>query len=436
MNSESAWIQNLGQALGSQQTEHSAPFLDLKRNAFAKFQEQGFPRFKDEMWKYTNPANFIKNSEPLDVELGSALLDIKDLIAYNISIVDGKLDPNSIAALQSDGLKVGLATGNEPDFSQNFESVIRYGDGFQQLALSAAHEIIKIEVAPNVTLDKPVVLHFVNSGKSKQTGMMAPICFVSLGENSSAQIVEYIYSLGETAAWTQPVTSYRLAPSANLLLLKMISASTQLLSYTHLYQARYSQANVLSIMSGGKVLRNILNVEQDGPGVYCKANGLSLVKSGEHFDVRSRFLHLKPQGTSQQLYKSVVSEKARFVFNGKIYIEKDAQKVDASMLNKNLLLGKLAEADTKPELEVYADDVKAGHGASVGQLDISELFYLMSRGISKRRALELLARAYVDELVLDIPSESLREWINIKLAAQLKTISQQIEASINANEDV
>lgn len=411
--------------------------LSYPQKAFESFKAVGLPRLKDEMWMYTNPISFAKNAEPVFSSSASLpSLDLNDDMLH-IPFIDGAVNEEACSKILEEGVVLKVIRGNEPEIAEHFDAFDKNADGFQMLAIAAMQSALYIRIKNDCVIEKPIVLHFIETGDVKSSGMLSPICLLNIGRGSRVEVIEKVYSLEAGKAWTQPITSYIQEENSKLEILKLLSPALpqQLLMYSQLQQKNAASASILSVMTSGKLLRNLLTVNQIGEEAHCKTKGLALIKSGEHFDMRSRLFHLKERGVSEQLYKSVVSEKARFVFNGKIYIEKGAQKVNSSMLNKNLLLGKLAEADTKPELEVYADDVQAGHGASIGQLDLSELFYLMSRGISRGQALELLAKAYVEELILEVESETLKREASRQLAHQLEEFSHQIEGLISKEEE-
>lgn len=409
----------------------TSTFERLQESAQKQFEAKGFPHLKDEMWKYTNPAAFARKARPIPAQEGLSV-SRDPAPGHTIRFVDGHVDVNVLKELNAEGVKLRFLSEGGAEVERHFQQVLKKGDGFQAMALAHLNNGLLVEISPDVKLDKPLHLDFIESGMSSEEGMFAPVCFITVGERASVEVIENVVSRGSSRAWQQPVTSYRLKDSASLQLLNVMDPGhdSQLLKFGYIEQAQDSHVEVLSVLVSGKISRNILTIDQQGERAFCRSNGLGLVRSGSHFDMRSLLLHGKASGVSHQLYKSVVSEKGRFVFNGKIYIAPNAQKVDSSMLNKNLLLGRMAEADTKPELEVYADDVKAGHGASIGQLDLSELFYLMSRGISKQKALELLAHGYVEELILGLKSSAQREFATLKLSEQVENLSRQIEASL------
>ena len=182
--------------------------------------------------------------------------------------------------------------------------------------------------------------------------------------------------------------------------------------------------------SGAAWARGSLKI--DIKGEHCEANihGLTLARGEQHIDQRVEVNHHAALTTSSQLFKGVLKDHARGVLNGKIFIARDAQKVVSSQLNHNLLLSSTAEADTKPELEIYADDVKANHGASVGQLDEAKLFYLLSRAIPRHEAVQMLARAFAGDVLMKVPALALRELLSEQVAAVLPDFAPQMEMGL------
>jgi Fe-S cluster assembly protein SufD len=188
------------------------------------------------------------------------------------------------------------------------------------------------------------------------------------------------------------------------------------IGHTRVWQKRNSTFESFVFSLGSKLGRHNLWIELDGEGSLANMNGLYLSHEGQHQDSFSVVDHKSAQAQSHQYYKGIISEKSRAVFNGKILIRKDSQKTDSSQLNRNLLLGKNAEIDTRPQLEIYADDVKAAHGASIGRLNRDQIFYLESRGISRTQALDLLCRGFAEDVVFRIPNEDIRSLIDPMLA--------------------
>ena len=186
---------------------------------------------------------------------------------------------------------------------------------------------------------------------------------------------------------------------------------------TYVQQARDSRLDAFTLTAGGKLPRNTLTVGQTGPGAHAAINGLYTVRDHQLVDNHTVIDHRCEHGSSEQLYKGILQGKGKTVFNGKIFVRPEAQQTNAYQLNRNLLLSPKAEANTKPQLEIYADDVKCSHGASVGPLDANELFYLLSRGIPQERAISMLSHGFVEDVLATVKNEGLRDRLRQTLAS-------------------
>lgn len=408
--------------------------------ALSRFERSGLPKIKDELWKYTSPQTFVAGALPWGVsggdQVSSAMASGKNQNSlssfeqncFHLQIIDGKVSAASLEEVNRLGLKVSLISACETKLDRHVKMLLEHGDGLQNLGFAAQSCALLVEVPAQCELTRSLLIDFQMEAAAPSGLMVTPIVCVELGQRSFLKVIER-YSSGAEKVWQQPLISYWQEESSRLHVARIIRLhdQAQMLSFSSLYQETASEAELLTLVTSGKLVRCLNHVHQAGESAFCRSHGLALLKPHAHCDLRSFFSHNKPSTSAEQLFKSVVSEKGRFVFNGKIFIGEGAQKTHSSMLNKNLLLGSLAEADCKPELEVYADDVKANHGASVGQLDQSELFYLMSRGLSQDKSLELLARGYIEDVVLSFSSRDMRDFVFQQLAENLKDMIHRIE---------
>jgi Fe-S cluster assembly protein SufD len=278
-----------------------------------------------------------------------------------------------------------------------------------------------LDVPRKMILKNPIHLIFISWAGTK-AAMSNPRSLMVLGANSQAVLVETYIGLEGEPYFTNAVTELVGEENATIVHCRFQNESQNAfhIATTQVHLAGNSQLTSQSISLGGSLARSDLNVSLDGEGVSATLEGLYVASGSQHTDHHTRIDHRKPYGTSRQLYKGVLNGKSRGVFNGKIVVHKNAQRTDAAQVNRNLLLGGQAWANTKPELEIYADDVKCTHGSTVGQPDEDSVFYLRSRGIGRERAASLLAHAFAGDLIERIRIEPIRTELNDLLADKIQ----------------
>ncbi len=253
-----------------------------------------------------------------------------------------------------------------------------------------------IYVPKNTVIDKPIQLLFIHSGKNN-TSLNQPRNLVVLDELSQATIIETYVAIDDSAEYfTNAVTEILIAAQAKVEYFKIQQESKLAFHIGTTFTRLQRDSNFVahSLALGGKLVRSDLSVSLADLGASCALNGLYLAQHKQHIDHHTVIDHMQPHGTSYEFYRGIIADQARAVFNGRVLVQKDAQQTDAHQENHNLLLSSDAEIDTKPQLEIYANEVKCAHGATVGQLDDEALFYLQSRGISQAKARNLLINAF------------------------------------------
>ena len=280
-----------------------------------------------------------------------------------------------------------------------------------------------IEIARKSILDKPIRLNHISILEAANTTTQ-PRIVIKVGEQAQASIVELYTSKGEFSAFTNVVTDIEVKPAAIFSHAKVVDESSQMthISSTRVRLERDATFNDLNGCYAGGIVRQDLNVIIDGENAEANLNGIYVGSEQDHFDNHLNVIHRKPHARSSQAYKGVMGDKSRAVFNGKIIIERYAQKSDASQINKNLLLSDTAEVDTKPELWVDADDVKAAHGATVSQLDENEIFYFQTRGITRSKAEAMLARGFVEEIIYNENDSKVRTFVEGYLSKSFPSV--------------
>jgi Fe-S cluster assembly protein SufD len=404
------------------------PYLEkLQDLAWSQFLELGLPNRTDEMWKYTNLASVL--SSPLSLVQKQKSLTTTLASDSKLVFLDGVL-----VALPAELIRQGLLitsssarTLTESQAKKIYQSTSKVRDGVQAIGLSAPTDVVYIEVLKSTRLEKPLTIEYRSTGASH---WIQPLMYIDVAENAELQLLE-IAATGESEEGIingQLQIAIGSRAQVHHLRSLSLSASTKYLSRVSVQQKLLSHYQSTILARGGSILRNVLIVEQQEPQAEAECNGLYLTENKEHSDHRVVIHHLAERGWSRQLYKGVLKDASRAVFNGKIYIGPGAQKVDSKQMNQNLVLDRRAEIDSKPELEVYADDVTANHGSAIGQLDPQQLFYLMSRAIPRPEAIRILSKGFIEEVVLKVRSKALRaasdEWMMLALDHFQKSVEK------------
>jgi Fe-S cluster assembly protein SufD len=371
-----------------------SPLQRLRRTAFERFAALGFPTLKDEEWRFTNLAPLLKVPfEPGDNG------QRPHFGPQNTSLPDGVVVSSLAEAL------IRYPELVEPHLA-------RYADYAEHpfTALNTAFLLdgAFVYVPGGKVVEEPIELAFT----TEAAGTL-PVwhrrCLIVAGPHSQARIVER-YDASDGVSFTNAVTEVVAAEDSVLDYYRVQNESRQAfhIATVQVHQERGSTFTSHVVARGGRIARTDLNVVLDGEACTCTLNGLSLATGEQLIDNHTRIDHAQPRCTSHELYKAILDGRAHGVFNGKIYVHLDAQKTDARQTNQTLLLSDEAVMDTKPQLEIFADDVKCTHGASIGQLDEEQLFYLRTRGIDRTAARRLLTYGFANDIIGRVQIESLR----------------------------
>ncbi|MCM8529432.1 MAG: Fe-S cluster assembly protein SufD [Lentisphaeraceae bacterium] len=388
---------------------------DIQSEALATLKKEGFPTKKVELWKYTGVEPIVESDFSIAKEAAEVTFNpIPE--TYSLVFVDGVYSETlSNIAGTPEGLVIkSLAQAFEENTSAVQQALSEApndcSDAFTHLNRAFLKQGIFIEVAKNVAVEKP--LHIVNIGSRENTvSMTRNIIVVNTG--AELEIFEDFISQGDAKTFSNPVTDIHLCKNAVLRHTKNQSQNT---NSFHIASIRVSQERDSSyfssvLTSGSAISRLNLDTELNDENASCDFKGLYAIKGSQLADNHTVMNHNAARTFSDQLYKGILDDRSRGVFNGKVFIAKDAQQVESAQLNKNLMLSKSARIDTKPELDVYADDVKAAHGAAIGQLNEEELFYIQSRCISKDDAMAMLVHGHMEEIIATVKSESIRTYL-------------------------
>ncbi|MDQ1708181.1 MAG: Fe-S cluster assembly protein SufD [Pyrinomonadaceae bacterium] len=411
----------------------------LRENAMTAFQELGFPATKDEEWKYTNVAAISKGKfQPHALVAGElrsrevAAFTVPEAVDSQLVFVDGVLrtDLSSLTALSNQVVALELS---EAIATERYSEIVRthlgrgadyVAHGFTALNTAFISSGAFIYLPADISLAAPIHLLFLATGQQRAN---FPRVLVVAETNSSATVVESYAATGAGPYFTNAVVEIVLGEGARLEHYKVQreSAAAFHVATTVAELGANSSYDSTNITFGAQLSRNDIQVIMDHEGAECWVDGLYLVTANQHTDTHSVIDHRQPHCTSHQLYKGILDGKSRAVFNGKVFVRHDAQKTDAMQTNKNLLLSNEARVDTKPQLEILADDVKCAHGAAVGQLDPEELFYLEARGLHPELARNLLTYGFAEEVIVKIKLDSIRSQLD---EAVLHRLNARLEA--------
>lgn len=407
----------------------SAPWIrELRHCGLALFAERGFPTTRDEEWKHTSTRALASTTFDLArAECGGDLPEsVASLIdgfeAHHVIFVNGRYHSTARGSLTGK-LQVGALMGflnDEPGLLEGLLGKTATLEDHPFTALNAAFmETGAVVMVPDgMVLDRPIHVLFAGDSVSGRTH---PRNVVVLGEGAQASVVESYVSLGGGVHFTNGVTEIRLGKNSSLEYVKVLSenAASYHVHDLRVHQAKDSRFTSHTFTMGGGWVRNDISSALDAEGVECTLNGLYLGSGTQHLDNHTTVDHRQPHGTSNELYKGVLGDRARGVFNGRVVVRENAQKTNAQQSNRNLLLSEEAAVNTKPQLEILANDVKCAHGSTIGQLDADMVFYLRARGIDAERARNVLVYAFASELVDRVGIAPVRRRLGDLLAARL-----------------
>jgi Fe-S cluster assembly protein SufD len=374
------------------------------------FSETGFPTTRHEDWRYTNLAPIIEVSNVWlrDTAAGDTERPVSDAItkyaaelaaqidAYWIVIANGVVQKTSLARLSEHVLRLNAITVA----GDNLMQPLSVDEPMTQFNAALLREVLHITIRAGEALDKPLGLLMIDdAGTSAALSQTRVI--IETERNSRAEIIEYHASTGENGHFANVVTELELAAGAAVNYVRIQNRDPAHFQTGKLTARllRDSRLHHSAFDLGGGLIRNDVDVDIAEPGASVELYGLYLASGRQHIDNHTRVDHRVGPATSTEEYRGILSDRSRSVFNGKAIVHRGADGTDARQANHNLLLSDKAEIDTKPELEIYADDVKCSHGATVGQLDKTALFYLRSRGLDRDEAAQVLTRAFAATIV-------------------------------------
>lgn len=408
------------------------PVHDVRTEAMKNFETKGFPSKKDEAWKYTSLNSLQKVDFSIFPKQENALeyKDVKkyfihDIDTYKIIFVDGVFSSH-LSETTHDGVDICLMSSalTKPMYKQiidvYFNKVASKDESLTTLNTAFCKEGAYIYIPKNKMPKKPVeIIHFATGNEASL--MLQPRNLIVVEENAELQVIERHQSLTANAVLTNCVTEIFAAKSANIDYYKVQNdaATASLIDNTYVNQKSKSFVNVHTFSLGGKLTRNNLNFYQNGEYMDSTMKGVTILGAKQHVDHHTLVHHIEPNCESHQDYKGIYGENSTGVFNGKIIVDKLAQKTNAFQQNNNILISDKASINTKPQLEIFADDVKCSHGCTIGQLDEDAMFYLQSRGIPEKEARALLMYAFANNVLESVRIPELKARINKLIAKKL-----------------
>ncbi|KAB7896132.1 Fe-S cluster assembly protein SufD [Rouxiella sp. S1S-2] len=405
----------LFESVGGEQSSHA-------HNHWQQVLRLGFPHAKMEDWKYTPVAPllgnqfFLPEEQTLSAEKFEAL--VLPIDAYRLVFVDGRFS-QALSDSATGEFEIEKLT---PAIQQTLPEAVE-SEVFLHLTESLAQHGLKIRLPKGKHAEKPLYLLHISSGrdKSREVNTVHHRYHVEIESGANAEIIEHYVSLNDLGHFTGARLTANVGDNATLSHYKLSFESQASFHFAHndLVIGRDANVSSNSFLLGAGLTRHHTSARHDGEGSNLNMNSLLLPMDSELADTRTYLEHNKGYCNSHQLHKVIVNDKAKAVFNGMIYVAKDAIKTDGKMTNNNLLLSDKAEVDTKPQLVIWADDVKCGHGATVGRMDEEQLFYLRARGINAFDARNMIIFAFAAELTEAIENETLRKVVIARIAGRL-----------------
>ena len=418
---------------GVRESSPTVPWLELVRtSAMERFEQLGFPTVHDEEWKYTNLASLTKQSfvpatRAEELSIDTASLVYPETATAHLVVVNGFLSEELSVKTGLDSVVAIdlLSAVADARYNKIARSYLARNAGYHDSGLAALNTAfvqsgLFLFIPRETKLETPIQVTFLTKADSTDKATF-PRLLVVAEENSSATIIESFVSTGEQPYFTNAIAEIVVKDGARLEHYRVQRESREAfhVSLTSAELGRSSSYDTTSINMGAKLARHDISVVMDHEGAECWVDGLYLVGANQHSDTHSLIDHKQPHCNSHQLYKGILDDNGRAVFNGKIFVREGAQKTDAMQTNKNLLLSPQARVDTKPQLEIYADDVKCAHGAAVGQIDPEEMFYLQARGINADLGRSLLTYGFAEEVIGKIKIDSIRAQLDEVVLSQL-----------------
>ena len=405
-------------------------FQQRRKESMERLKQDGFPTIRNEEWKYTNLQPLLKKEFELQASISSITLEeineyiLKDTDTYLMVFLNGVFQPNlsSISCQKAHISTIKNANEEQQKIIEKYwgSCLPKKGETFVDLNTAFADDGAFIRVKNNQTVDKPIeVLYLTTEENGPSFSQVRNLIIVE--QNAEVQIVERHQNLGSTVNFTNFVSEVFAAQDSRVSYYKVQNDVTHasLVDNTHVMQERQSNVHVGTYSFGGKLIRNNLHFYSAGEHCESHMDGVTIIGDGQTVDHHTLVDHQEPHCYSRELYKGIYLGKSHGIFNGKVIVRQKAQKTNAFQQNDNILLSDKAHIDAKPQLEIFADDVRCSHGCTIGQLDKNALFYLRSRGIPKSEAQGLMTYAFASDALEYVKIPQLATRLNRVIAEKL-----------------
>jgi len=410
-----------------QATDAATPLQPVRQKAFADFLQMGVPTVRHEEWKYTRIGSLF--NKEFKLKASDAAVEFTRLPGHEdaneLVFVNGKYSAG-LSVLKSASLTLltlGEAAVTHSDFvAAHFNHSSHYlRDGINALNTALTEGAIFLHVKKGKTAEHPVYIYNITDAREENV-VSQPRSLVQVSEAAQLQIVETFITLGQQESFTNQVVEIVVEKEAILEYYKIQDdrQTASQVSTTHIRHTGKSYSHAVTISLDGGIVRNNTNVVMEAP--HCEAHlyGLYFQKGNSHIDNHTVVDNVSPHCYSNELYKGMLDDKSTGVFNGKIFVRQPAQKTNAFQSNRNILLSDSASVNTKPQLEIFADDVKCSHGCTIGRLDEEGLFYLQSRGIPEKTAKAMLLHGFAADILEKIKCEPIRNYVDQLIAQRLE----------------
>ena len=412
---------------GQDFSSEAKTFLKTRESASQSLSKMDFPTTKDEEWKYTRVKPILNHDFAPQTSINVRSIDdlkIPNWEGHVLVFVNGFYAPK-LSKKVTEEVDFTLTTMKEAKIEHVelvdpfYGTVAKFKeDAFTALNTAYSNDGLFLHLPKNTNLKNPIHVIFVNEGQEVSA---QPRNMIIADKNSSADLVFSFHSMDEEVSFTNALTEVIAKDNANINIDKVQLKNNVSfnISKEEIVQERDSNVSVNTFTLGGKLVRNDLRFHSNGSNTNSNLNGLYMTIGDQHVDNHTKVFHNQPGCESSENYKGIIGGKSTAVFNGKVYVDKKAQQTNAFQSNANILMTDDATINSKPELEIYADDVKCSHGSTTGQFDDEAVFFLRARGIGEEKAKEIMVKAFADEVLEDISNEPLREWIETFIERQL-----------------
>jgi len=393
---------------------------EISKAALVTISNLEFPTRRTENWRYVKLGKLLKQdlktTNVADLDISDFL--IPELDTHVVVLVNGHYNETLSSTTSSEGLLIDrLENQKDTDlFTSHFNTLSEKHSEeiFTSINTAYNQDGVFIHIDKNCSVEKPIYIIHINTSSNLITNTRN---LIIADKGSKASIIQGYYTASEKGNFNNSLTEVFVKQNANLTIDKVqdINATDKHICTEEIHQEKDSNFKINTFMLNGELIRNNVNISVDGTNCHSEMNGLFLGTDNQFIDNHTRVDHLKSHCVSNELYKGILKDKSTGVFNGKVIVHQDAQVIEAYQQNNNVILSDTATMNTKPELEIFADDVKCSHGATTGQFDEEAIFYLQARGISKASAKEMLIGAFSEDVLSKIDSEKVRNFIESRI---------------------